>query len=920
MPNSDCSSRQIHYHSVYLAKHNAMGISLTCQLSQPATGTSWLVGNVGNMGITATTGNHVVGNMNQVELCKQCQQNPIDIHLESHSQHLNYTSTEWLKPLPAAPYVNANIDFLERFKAAAEGTNLGVWDVQFERVVDEQVDYTSLFFTSTKTFFSESFLSCLGLENKNIGDWQHIKRLLHPDDLPLFESFLTNHIEFEMPLLFECRIHCRGLDYQWFEIKGNTVRDEIGRPIRMTGSIQNCTAQKEMLLSVLESEEAKKMALEAAKIGVWTGNLLDSTWTWDARVDAIFEFTEQERGDLQAWKARLHPDDADNVINALNESLDHAIPFEVEYRIITPTNKTKYIVAKGQVSQNVFGDLVRIDCILYDNTVAVIAKTKLEEITSELEERVKQRTKELEASRDLAEVGSRTKSRFLAMMSHEIRTPMNGVIGALDLVEQSNLNIEQQELISTAKNSALNLVAILNDILDLNKIEAGKLKLETVDMSIAELVDGVVGVFAPIAEAKQVELILHESFEYQDLVSSDPTRIRQVLSNLVGNAVKFTQSNDEKIGKIILKISKDHQQSLGPLQMVNFEVMDNGIGIAPEAVDNLFSAFTQAEDSTTRKYGGTGLGLAICARLSDLLGGTIAVESEPGQGSCFRLSLPLWPAKEEAPLSPLFGESICLINFAEPALHWVIEQLENEGAMVDRLSLDDLTKQDNQHLLQDASSILFFAATVPQADLTLLLHSLDDDLRSKLTLWLSKQQKQYLFDSELTFKQVMFPPFSSYKLKRWGLVSEEILPKANNTFVVNDVKPIQSTSSQANVLIVEDNPLNQKLILKQMERLGFLADLAPNGEIGLQMFKDKPYQVVISDCHMPEMDGYLMTQAIRQYEAQQELDATPIVALTGAAMTGDKEKCLQAGMNDFLTKPIQTCELKVVLEKWYGAK
>ncbi|AWB65353.1 hypothetical protein C2869_02355 [Saccharobesus litoralis] len=822
---------------------------------------------------------------------------------------------------------------LSPYRVAADGTQLGVWDVHLPTAQGryEFIDFLHDFLHSEDLYFSSKFIALLDLPRDETITWQHIKQLMFEDDIATFDSLLMNHLEFKAPLSIECRIKNREGVYQWYEIRGESQRNQQGFPIRVTGSIQNCTFHKDMINSVLESEQSKRLALDAANIGVWTYHIKDNAWTWDNIFNQIYQFTPEQQGNNDIWKNCIHPDDKDKVIQALALTATEGHPFQVDYRIITPDKQVRNIIARGHVSNNVFGQACRVEGICFDNSTITHAKNQINEIKSELENRVKQRTKELEASRDLAEAGSHSKSKFLAMMSHEIRTPMNGVIGALDLVDKSQLNTGQQELISTAKESALNLVSILNDILDLSKIEAGKFSLDLADMSISEVVNSAVALHANLAQSKGIKFSINESLDYHDFVNSDPIRLRQILSNLLSNAIKFTEPTSEKAGEISLTISKDEQQSLGPVQYIKFQVKDNGIGIKKSALSRLFSPFSQAEDSTTRKYGGTGLGLSICGRLSDLLGGNLSVNSEFGQGSTFTLGVPFWPAKTQDDLVSYWGEEILLVGNFSDDLHWVADYMQTNGAFVDKASIASLVTEQGKQQLNDANHIVVSGLTLSQTEIEKLLKLIAPQYYSKITLWTSQQNLAWFHLNAKELACIQSTPITSYKVKQLTKNDDVDLSQCEVTTPTSDTanqsaqmqtinKRInEGIHNESDILVVEDNPMNQKLLLLQLEQLGYHADVAANGYEGLNMYKQHGYTLVITDCHMPEMDGYDLASSIRQLERTSQKHI-PIVALTGAAMTGDKEKCISAGMDDYLSKPIQTRQLKQAIEKWLNTQ
>ncbi|NTS77128.1 response regulator [Catenovulum sp. SM1970] len=802
-----------------------------------------------------------------------------------------------------------------RFQKAADNCQLGIWQTELtlDKSQDGYLDFLKAFMTSQSSFFSMTMKKMLGLSHGQINTWQDIIQFIHPDDVPIFDLLMNNHLEFEIPLSIECRILDKNHDYQWYRIIGDSTRNINAEPLVVTGSITNCTAQKEMLHALLDSEEAKKMALETANIGIWTGNLLNGQWSWDQKVSDIFSFTHEQLGQLDAWKESIYPDDQDRVISALNYSISEAQPFCENYRIIKPDKQLRYIVAKGVVSKNVFGEKVRIDGLCYDNTDEVISKTKMAELNAKLESRVIERTTQLEAAKDLAEQASRAKSDFLAMMSHEIRTPMNGVIGALDLFDTQSLTEEQTSLISIAKSSALSMVTILNDILDLNKIEAGKLDIESVPMSISEVVDSLTSIYGKLAKDKGLFFEVYESNHYPDKVVSDPIRLRQILGNLLSNAVKFTEAEQNKQSGISLIVKNNNEKNTGDLINLVFEITDTGIGISKEAQKKLFSPFTQAETSTTRKYGGTGLGLSICGKLCDLLGGSIELTSELNQGTTFKVSLPIWQAKGQDELASLFGMSINY--FAKPDMTQIKARkifLEDKGAW---LTSFDLTEQNLSFSNFDSTDI----------NIIDLSHSLEEDINNIIKACLLASHCQFIIINkkadELAQTQANHLHFCLQG--NFGALEKLLINIQNNDVNLlarNDSKlstKSKPSAEYSDILIVEDNPLNQDLLFQQFERLGYQTDLADDGAIGLGMFKDHNYKIIVTDCHMPNMDGYQLTKAIRQYENQQDLLPIPIVALTGAAMSGDKEKCLAMGMTDFLSKPIQMNQLKAMMEKWY---
>ncbi len=528
----------------------------------------------------------------------------------------------------------------------------------------------------------------------------------------------------------------------------------------------------------------------------------------------------------------------------------------------------------------------------------------------------KETEQQLIAARDTAKRAAQLKSEFLATMSHEIRTPMNGVIGMLQVLQNSNLTSKQRSQLDVAYASAESLLTIINDILDFSKIDAGKLHLETTPFFLQEELENFAQTMALSAQEKGLELVLDLCDVPPRMVKGDPLRLKQILTNLVSNAIKFTEA-----GEILIRCE------LNPVEdrlRFSARVQDTGIGIAEDKLTSLFDPFTQADASTTRHYGGTGLGLAIVKKLCHLMAGNVSVDSKVGQGSCFSFDVMLEPTSKP-PLSREKLNQITVLVVAKNQSHrqTLTRQLQAWGVTVitaaqgkTALSLTD----------SELSSITF----------ALIDYHLPDQPGIELA-----QRLQQTFDLPAMHIMLMTPinysePFQSRDSSIYCTLTKPIVPSAlwqaitfpkaesfsqqQKLDSLSAEENIASTRSALRILLVEDDQMNQLVFKAMIEPYALQVDIARHGKEALQRLQkassNDPYDLVFMDCQMPEMDGYETTRQIRAGVAGEDYQTLPIIAMTAYAMTGDPEKCFAAGMDDYISKPLAKEKVMAVLEKW----
>ncbi|WP_223786919.1 hybrid sensor histidine kinase/response regulator [Marinicella meishanensis] len=544
---------------------------------------------------------------------------------------------------------------------------------------------------------------------------------------------------------------------------------------------------------------------------------------------------------------------------------------------------------------------------------------------------LKEQIKNLQVDLSAAEMA---KMEFLATMSHEIRTPLNGIVPLIDIVMDTELNAFQKDYLTTAHTSATQMQKLIDDLLDYSKVEAGKLTTEVTGLKVRKVVEEVLDSLGSSAERKGLEISVNIDDQINPLLRGDPIRVRQVLTNILSNAIKFSDH-----GKIKVDVKK--VKNFTTKELIRFSVKDQGIGIAPDQVEKLFNAFTQGDNSSTRKFGGTGLGLAISKKIVELLKGQMGVESKKGVGSTFWFEIPFTKSAGDALHggTEVHQHQAVLLN-TNPVLFKRIQ------ASLEKALLPVQTSLNYQHALsriqaargiQDGKTTLLFidfdtnAKTLRQILLLVEKGELDDVWICAITtgghiagikqykniqimhpdkeieLVIGEFERRYYPEEVMELDEAPDSDDESYETEAKD-PAEEAAPAAKEPVDVSDISDT--------ILLVEDNEVNLKVAQKLIDYIGFPFDVAENGMVALNKAKKTRYRLILMDCQMPVMDGYFCTKRIRKYEANNNLNHTPIIAMTANAMLGDKEKCLDAGMDDYMSKPLNRYILEKTLKKW----
>ncbi len=746
---------------------------------------------------------------------------------------------------------------------------------------------------------------------------------MHPDDGERVRAQIDRALREREAVDFEFRMASDDAQGQWRWIEGHAVPYQgAGKSAYVIGVNRDATQRKHELLELEQSKQAAESALEELKrsrqdlslalesgdLGVWRSALFPTgpgprKWTrdvpldCDSNVNRIFGW-DTDSPTRRDFLRSVHPDDRRRVLEKLLDVHTHGGGYADQYRIVHPDGEERSVSVRAVLAQHAAPTPGQgkqlLTGIVHDVTNEEALKADLQHTAAE------------------AQLATEAKGRFLAMMSHEIRTPINGVIGMVDLLFDSPLSEEQQQMLGICRDSAYMLLAIINDILDFSKIEAGKLKLEIAPLSPRKLVESVADALRTQVAQKDIDLDIYIAGDVPRRLLGNRVRLRQVLNNLIGNAVKFTEKGNVRIDVSVAGSSGDRP-------VIRFDVVDTGIGMDRATLDTLFQPFQQADEATTRRFGGTGLGLTIVKHLVALMDGRIECESTTGVGSRFSVLLPLRVTDAGQRLHPFPGLRIrALCKSRERAI--LLKALAADlGVAMEVESTFDRFLEVQQADAGQASQLLLIDRSHALEHSSLCRAIRRNPRTGRLPVILVRGvDPTGMVGPEPGITVAPGSPLTAATLARGiqlalGLES----PAVPATATLTPKSTANGHTPAVQILLAEDNATNREVLVRQLRRLGFGCDVAEDGEQALALLQAHPrrYRMLLTDCHMPRLDGYGLTERIRQYEAATGDEHLPIVAITANALLGEGERCLALGMDGYLSKPVQIPDLQKMLAR-----
>lgn len=739
--------------------------------------------------------------------------------------------------------------------------------------------------------------------------------LVLPEDYPSIKANLKALYRNEVSRFnLECRCLTKQRTLIWVRAQVSMLRNAKEQPFAFVGVVDDITEQKKIEEKLYESEHRFKLIAKATADTIWDWNLVTDILWWNEGIRTSFGYHPEDlEPDSRSWTSRIHPEDVRRVVSGITGVIDgHTNNWSDEYRFRRSDGSYAHVVDRGFVIRANNHTPTRMVGGITDITQA-----------KQLEQELK-KLEETKHAQQVAELANEAKSNFLATMSHEIRTPISGIIGMVDVLNQTSLQGYQIEMTDIIRDSADSLLAIIDDILDFSKIESGKLALEQISFSLERTMEKVCSLLDKTAMDKNVELVLFYDQSIPDTVIGDELRLRQILINLVNNAIKFSSRPEQK-GKVQLRAqlqSLKHNRA-----SIEFTVADNGIGMSEKTVNRLFTPFMQADASTTRHYGGTGLGLTITRHLVDLMQGEITIESREGIGSVFETRIPFLvnDSNNHPTTQPNFNKLLVLLigNPRGQSTTWE-RYLTSAGALVTSLPSPELIPW---HELRNAYEqyrwlvLIDDEQDIPEnlspVEIMNNFHALDPRIHC-LVIGRGNRREIRCDEMGTCFIDGNCLGRSRF-IEAVSAALGEVKPLSSPTRGHHEksfLPPIRAEAIAQHrlILLAEDNETNQKVIARQLALLGYAVDIVTNGTQALEKLVEEPYALLITDVHMPEMDGYCLIAEIRR--ATLPYHKIPIIALSANASRTEADRCKQLGANEYLVKPALLHDFKNILEHY----
>jgi PAS domain S-box-containing protein len=744
---------------------------------------------------------------------------------------------------------------------------------------------------------SDNFRELLGIPSATpLDDLNRALSRVHPDDFAHVRSAPLETTPADPYYRCEYRVLPDGGGERWIGEKAKVTRGPSGDVERITGALVDISDLKHTKAALGSVEIRLERALRGTQDGLWEIDLLTNVSWYGLRFGELLGYSVEELGTShEQFIGLIHSEDRERVGVSLDNHLEHRAVYDLEFRVRHKAGHYEWMRARGQAERAADGTPLRLA-----GAMQLVTDRKHAEQAS------------LDAKL-AAEAANRAKSSFLANLSHEIRTPMNGVIGMSQILAETPLDNTQREYLDIIRGSAKALLSLINGVLDLSKIEADRLELEVLEFDLIHMLYETVAATALQTAAKGIELIVSIEAEVPVLIRADPGRLRQVVLNLLGNAVKFTHEGYIAV-HLATQVDENERTTL------TIEVTDTGIGIPADRLDRLFKSFSQVDSSTTRHYGGTGLGLSIVKRLAELMGGEVGVRSEVGNGSTFWVRVQVDVVKEQPPRIPIgLGRKILIVDDIPAARDSLALKLKLYS--YDTVSVGSVDEALEQLAKNSSFDLVLADELMPMRgglDLLALLRSDGRCARLPFILLSLFGAEHDAIEHEHRPNAIGLKPIRAVQLA--SLIDQVLSGKTPHAPNLKTSPQAKATFRGNKILLVEDNPVNQRVAQRTLQNLAAEVTIANNGAEALERIAAATFDAVLMDCQMPVMDGFTATRRIRELESSRGIKRLPIIALTANVMSEDRENCIAAGMDAHLGKPIEPAQLIEALSRFLIAR